>query len=79
MFCSKYHAIKEVLSNWYLDFDWVTCKKEGKDQESIQSITTPDSGWMHQWESLKSKSTIFQLCQNSSQREREREKKDGID
>ena len=26
-------------------------KKEGKDQESIQSSTTPDTG--HQWESNK--------------------------
>ena len=26
-----------------------TCKKEGKDQESIQSSTTPDTGYL--WES----------------------------
>ena len=32
--------------------DWlIQCKKDGKDQESIQSSTTPDPGY--QWESNK--------------------------
>ena len=50
-----------VIKDWNsLPSDVKQSKKEGKDQESIQSSTTPDPGY--QWKSNKVHFQWFQIC-----------------
>ena len=59
---NKSHFFKFIIPCYYIQAD--QSRKEGKDQESIQSSTTPDPGY--QWESDNLKFDITNRSQEVS-------------